>query len=69
MSGFDRFIAEASVAAGRTDALLLALTIISVLVVGGITLTMVVFAVRWHEGSNAARSGGVPKRNRLLEAL
>lgn len=67
MSRFDRFIAQASTAAGQTDALLLALTIVSVLVVGGITLTIIVFAVRWHEGSNVARSAGSPKRNRLVE--
>jgi len=67
VSRFDRFIAQASTAAGQTDALLLALTIVSVLVVGGITLTIIVFAVRWHEGSNVARSAGSPKRNRLVE--
>ena len=72
MSGFEPFIAEASAAAGRTDALLLALTIISVLVVGGISLTIVVFAVRWHAGSRASRQrarGSVPNRGRMAEAL
>ena len=67
MSSFDRFIAEASAAAGHTDALLLALTVVSVVVVGGITLTIIVFAVRWHEGSEATRDEGSPKRNRVVE--
>ncbi|MCG6940699.1 MAG: cytochrome c oxidase subunit II [Thiohalocapsa sp.] len=68
MSHFERFIAEASSAAGQTDALLLALTVVSVLVVGGISLTIAVFAVRWHAGSKAPR-GPVPDRSRVAEGL
>ena len=69
MNGFERFIAPASTGAHQTDALLLALTLISVTVIGGITLTMVVFAARWHEGHRAPRSEGSPKRNRKLEVV
>lgn len=68
MSGFERFITPASAAAGQTDALLLALTLVSVLVVGGISLTIVFFAVRWRAGSKAP-AGPTPQRNAVLEAL
>ena len=68
MSGFERFTAPASAAAGHTDALLLALTLVSAVVVGGIGLTIVVFAVRWRAGSKAP-AGPVPERSAVLEAL
>lgn len=53
---------------GEIDALLIGLTVISVLVVGGISLLIVVFALRYRRGSRAARRGA-PARDRRLEAI
>jgi cytochrome c oxidase subunit 2 len=72
MSDFSRFITQASEMAGHMDALLLALTLISTLVVGGIGLLIVVFVFRYRHGSPRARAAlqtPVTQRNRRLEAF
>jgi cytochrome c oxidase subunit 2 len=70
MSGFSRYIGEASTLAGPMDGLLLALTILSALVVGGIAFLIVFFAVRYRRGTSAPRTDSpAPVRSASLEAL
>jgi cytochrome c oxidase subunit 2 len=70
VSGFRRYNGEASTLAGRMDGLLLALTILSALVVGGIAFLIVLFAVRYRRGTSASRADGpAPVRSTALEAL
>jgi cytochrome c oxidase subunit 2 len=59
-------VAAASRTGSEIDVLLLALTLVSVLVVGGISLLIAVFAVRYRRGSAAPR-GAAPTRSRRLE--
>jgi cytochrome c oxidase subunit 2 len=70
VNGFTRYIGEASTLAGRMDGLLLALTILSALVVGGIAFLIVLFAVRYRRGTSASRTDAPPPvRSASLEAL
>jgi cytochrome c oxidase subunit 2 len=70
VNGFSRYIGEASTLAGRMDGLLLALTILSALVVGGIAFLVVLFSVRYRRGTQASRTAGpAPVRSAALEAL
>jgi cytochrome c oxidase subunit 2 len=66
MNGLVPYIEAASRSGSEIDALLLALTLLSGLVVGGISLLIVVFAVRYRRGSRAPR-GNAPARDRRLE--
>ncbi len=68
MSDLAGYFPDASIMAGRIDALLLALTLVSVLVVGGIMAVIVWFAFRYRRGSPAAR-GPAPSRSRTLEVV
>jgi cytochrome c oxidase subunit 2 len=68
VSGFGPVIEEASRMAGDIDALLLALTLVSALVVGGIMVLIAVFAFRYRRGSAVTRDPA-PRRSRVIETL
>lgn len=68
MSDAAGYLPAASAMAGRIDALLLVLMVVSVFVVGGIMALIGWFAFRYRRGSPAAR-GPAPSRSRTLETL
>jgi cytochrome c oxidase subunit 2 len=70
MSDFSRFIEPASSMAAPLDHLLLALTLLSLLAVGGLAGVILVFVVRYRRGAPAAAPGNPgPVRSRRLEVI